>query len=193
MATKSLCSVDGCRKPARTHGMCGTHYIRLWRTGERGGVIIERGKPMEWLLAHVGHTGNECLIWPFQRNNAGYATISQGGKKRSAARIMCRMVHGDPESPDLDTAHSCGNGHEGCINPSHLSWKTRSGNMQDAIMHGTTTRGMKNTQASLTENDVRRIRSMQGSMMYKEIAPLFGVTPSAIGLIMRRERWGWVE
>lgn len=173
--------------------MCATHYLRLWRTGEAGGSIEERGRPMKWLIAHVGYCGDDCLIWPFQRNNLGYATVSDGGQKRSAARLMCTLAHGEPDTPDLDTAHSCGRGHEGCIHPGHLSWKTRQANSQDAIIHGTTTRGAKNAQATLSDDDVRRIRSMRGTMMYKEIAPLFGVTPSAIGLIMRRERWGWLE
>lgn len=65
--------------------------------------------------------------------------------------------------------------------------------MQDAIVHGTTTRGTKNAQSALTEEDVRAIRALKGRMMYKDIAPVFGVSPSAVGLIMRGKRWAWLE
>ena len=193
MAIRALCSVDGCGKPGRTLGYCGTHYLRVWRTGEAGGLIPRRGGPMAWIRAHVTHEGEDCLTWPFQRNNAGYATVSVKGKKRSAARIMCRLKNGTPSDPSLDTAHSCGNGHLACMNSEHLRWATVTENMHDAIEHGTTTRGVKNAQASLTEADVRAIRSLKDKKLYREIASMFGVTPSAVGLIMRRERWAWLE
>ncbi len=191
MATRALCSVDGCGKPARTLGYCATHYIRFWRTGEAGGPIAWRGGPLVWLKKHVGHDGDECLIWPFERNNRGYAVISRRGRKTSAARMMCSMAHGEADAPEIDTAHSCGNGDQGCVNPGHVRWASRSENMQDAILHGTTTRGTKNARAALTEREVRAIRGMAGTP-YREIAQQFGVTPSAVGLIMRRERWGWL-
>jgi hypothetical protein len=31
-----ICSIDGCEKPAKAKGLCGTHYVRLLRTGEAG-------------------------------------------------------------------------------------------------------------------------------------------------------------
>lgn len=50
---------------------------------------------------------------------------------------MCQKAHGDPPSPKHDAAHSCGRGHEGCVNPNHLSWKTKKQNQADRITHGT--------------------------------------------------------
>jgi hypothetical protein len=192
MATESLCSVGDCIKPARTRGMCAIHYNRLWRTGDAGGSIKKRGEPLRWMHEHVSYVGSECLMWPFQRNNVGYAVLSSHGGKASAARYMCSLVNGEPPDPSFDTAHSCGKGADGCVHPKHVSWKTRAGNMQDAITHGTTTRGTKNAQSVLSEGDVRAIRALQGTMMYKEIAPLFRISPAAVGLIMRRERWAWL-
>lgn len=34
MTTPRLCSVDGCGKPARGHGLCSMHYTRLRRNGD---------------------------------------------------------------------------------------------------------------------------------------------------------------
>lgn len=195
MATKSLCSIDGCSKSARSLGYCPAHYARHWKFGDAlaGGEMRPRGAPMRWLMAHVSYTGDDCLPWPFQRNNLGYATISVGGKKRSAARLLCTEAHGEPPSSESDTAHSCGNGHLACMNPNHVSWKSRAENSEDAIQHGTTTKGERNAQSTLTREQIASIRGLKGRLMYKDIAPLFGVTPSAIGLIMRGERWGWLE
>lgn len=193
MATRPLCSVDGCGKPWRTLGMCAVHYNRHWRGADVDVQIVHRGGPSAWIADHINHSGDECLPWPFQRNNMGYATVSVAGKKRSAARVMCEARHGPPPSPSHDTAHSCGKGHEGCMNAAHLSWKTRVGNMQDAIDHGTTTRGEKNTQAVLTKNDVIEIRAMGTIAPYKVVAKAFNISTSAVGLIVRRERWGWLK
>jgi hypothetical protein len=55
-----------------------------------------------------------------------------------AHRLMCQLAHGDPPTPDHIAAHSCGRGHEGCVNPNHLSWKTYSENELDKRVHGTT-------------------------------------------------------
>lgn len=30
----SRCSVDGCVKPVKTRGWCGSHYMRWWSTGD---------------------------------------------------------------------------------------------------------------------------------------------------------------
>lgn len=191
MATKPLCSVDGCGKPWRTLGMCGAHYLRHFRGADVNAPMKRRGAPRAWIESIIHYDGDECRFWPFARRK-GYAIVADGkGINRSAARVVCRLIHGDPPDESMDTAHACGNGHLGCMTPRHLSWKTHAGNMQDAIGHGTTTRGEKNAQSTLTSSDVLGIRAMAG-VPYKVIAAKFSVTPSAVGLIMRRERWGWL-
>ena len=37
MATKRICAVDDCDKPARTAGLCQGHYLRRWRYGDPHG------------------------------------------------------------------------------------------------------------------------------------------------------------
>lgn len=36
-------------------------------------------KTEKWLYAHVGHSGPECLIWPFGRDGPGYARAKAKG------------------------------------------------------------------------------------------------------------------
>lgn len=44
MATKSLCTVDGCGKPAHTRGWCKNHYGRWYRNGSpTGGLRLTAG------------------------------------------------------------------------------------------------------------------------------------------------------
>jgi hypothetical protein len=43
--------------------------------------------------------------------------------------------------------------------------------------------------AKLTENDVRRIRSLKGIVQQKQLAEEYGVTPPAISAIWRRTTW----
>lgn len=33
MATRPICSIEGCHKPAKAHGWCGNHYMRFRRNG----------------------------------------------------------------------------------------------------------------------------------------------------------------
>lgn len=58
----------------------------------------------------------------------------------------------------------------------------------------TMNKGAANGQAKLTEDGVRAMRSMRAQgMQLKDIAPKFGVSKSLVGLICRRERWGWLD
>jgi hypothetical protein len=95
-----------------------------------------RGRCMAWLLAHVDYRHDDCLKWPFSRDNHGYGQLGHEGKVFKAHRKMCELKNGAVPSPDHEAAHSCNRGHQGCINPNHLSWKTRSANQQDRTGHG---------------------------------------------------------
>lgn len=188
-----VCSIDGCCKPAKTRNMCGAHYEK-WRKNPSSKKGQANGALERWIRAHLNFDGDECLIWPFARMPIGYAcAVTIDGIRTYAHRHICRLIHGDPPQPKLDTAHSCGNGHLGCVNPKHLSWKTRKGNMQDQIDHGRTQRGSKAYGATLTEDGVRHIRSMRGVMKQKELAAIYGVTREAISFIQTRRTWAWLK
>src|SRR5690606_22017504 len=100
-----------------------------------------RGFAPKWLKDHVAHTADDCLIWPYAKLANGYAAIRIDGKTTTAARIMCVAAHGEPLTPQLEAAHSCGNGHLGCVNPRHLRWATTAENNSDKNIHGTMMKG----------------------------------------------------
>lgn len=148
---------------------------------------------MAWLLAHIDHTGDDCLSWPFSRDHRGYGRITDEGVQRSASRTMCALAYGPPTDDDMQAAHSCGNGHLGCINPKHLRWDTVTGNHADKIVHGTEIKGSDQWQAKLTEDEVRHIRASRGAILQRDLAERFGVSQTAISKIQRRVAWAWLD
>lgn len=195
--SKRICSVDECGKitgvPGAPMGFCSAHYNRLRRHGSPFGGRTPVGEPMAWLRAHVDYQSDECLIWPFAVSAGdGYGRVQFQGKIWVASRAMCQMANGASPLANMDAAHSCGKGHEACVNPKHLSWKTRSDNHADKIGHGTATRGMQAPWSKLTEDEVKAIREMRGRYSQSEIAKTFNVSNGTIQDILQGRNWGWL-
>ncbi|MGN7750589.1 HNH endonuclease [Sinorhizobium sp. 22678] len=108
-------------------------------------------------------------------------------------RLVCKLVKGEPPTDRHEAAHSCGNGHLGCVNPNHLEWKTRSENQLDRVAHGTSLRGERHLQAKLTEREAREIWRLKGVKRQTEIAAEFGVTRYAIYCIHNQRSWAWIH
>jgi hypothetical protein len=106
---------------------------------------------------------------------------------------MCERKHGPAPTLDHEAAHSCGKGHEGCINPHHLDWKTPAENQADKLTHGTHRRGERCPTAKLTEKDVREIRALQGRLLGREVGEIYGVTRWTVFDIWKRRIWSWMD
>lgn len=182
----ATCSIDSCGQQVWARSLCSKHYQR-WR--RRGSVDLgqaERGAKMRYLVDHVGFAGHECLPFPFSRDNKGYGLVRHEGRHRPASRVMCILAHGEPPFPGAEAAHSCGKGHEGCVNPQHLSWKTRQQNIDDAWRAGSLHRGAR-ARSKLDAWQVDQIR--QDSRVQSEIAIAYGVDQSTICRIRSGLRW----
>src|SRR5690606_12175061 len=96
-------------------------------------ATASNGEAEAWLVAHAGWLDHaRCLKWPFGRSGHGYAgQATVDGVREAAYRHMCRLAHGNSPSSEHQAAHSCGKGHEGCINPNHLRWATPAENQSD--------------------------------------------------------------
>jgi len=195
LPTQGQCQVEGCgHVGALKAGMCTAHHHRLRRYGDPHVRKAEaNGALMKWVKAHVDHAGDACLPWPFPSSSEGRGKVVVDGRPMVASRYMCILAHGDPPSPTHEAAHSCGKGHEGCMNPRHLRWATRSENQADKVLHGTAYRGERHWAARLTEADVRSIRSLLGTMTQTAIADAYGVDQSAISDIKRGRIWAWLK
>jgi hypothetical protein len=190
-----FCSFAGCdnpKSPKAAKGLCNSHYWQLHKGRPLTPLSYRRNVLLPWLEAHVDHDGDECLTWPFSLSDKGRPHLKVNGKNKSAARVMCEMAHGKPPSRRHEAAHSCGNGHEGCINPKHLRWATPEENKADMIEHGTRIRGEKCWNARLTESAVLAIREFAHTMSKPAIASMFGINTHHVTRIIRGDRWGHV-
>ena len=140
----------------------------------RPSVLRGRGKNLAWLKAHVGYDGEDCLIWPFSKDGFyGRGRIGVDGKLYWAHHYMCILVNGPAPLDKPQAAHSCGNGHKGCIHPRHLGWKDNSENQRDRREHGRP-EGGKGTRTHLTPAQIAEIRSSKGIVPQLKLADKFG-------------------
>jgi hypothetical protein len=191
MATPRLCSVEGCDKRHSGHGYCGMHLQRVRRHGDPNAHPSNRGEPMKFILGvALPFKRDECLEWPFCKN-FGYGIVRHEGRSTGSHRLVCELAHGPAPHPKAEAAHSCGN--RICCNPHHLRWATRIENQADRLQHGTHNRGSKQGQSKLTEEDVRKIRALRGSMTEREIAKLFDIGRRHVNDIHRRVCWSWLD
>tara|TARA_B100002003_G_C14135917_1_gene546324 strand:+ start:697 stop:1341 length:645 start_codon:yes stop_codon:yes gene_type:complete len=198
LTKKPACSVDGCRGTSYIKGLCIAHYSRLRAKGSVGSAKVRRraprGAPLKWLMAHIKHDGDDCLTWPFAKSSTGVAMLRHDGRAVQAARVMCEMVNGPAPADQPQAAHSCGKGHEACVNPKHLRWASAAENAADRVEHGTDLRGEQCHNAKLTCEDVRRIRAdAERGVPVSEIARNYPVTRKSIRRVISRDRWGWLD
>lgn len=147
-------------------------------------AILEGDTPSKrWLRDHLDYPHDwHCLIWPFSRAQTGYGQL--GGDQHLVHRLVCEYRHGPCPTSEHHAAHSCGRGHDGCINPWHLSWKTPSENQFDRFQLD-----IPQPRAKLTPEQVDEIRALKGRMRIVDIAAKFGVNERNIRLIHEGKTW----
>ena len=193
MTAKDKCTVEGCASTASKKGMCNAHYLRKRRHGDANFVARPgNGSVREWIESHLDFAGDDCLIWPFARGRDGRGRMYTEDGAAQAHRVMCTLVLGEPPTPKHEAAHSCGKGHEGCVNPRHLKWATPRENAADRKAHGTEVLGEARWSAKLNRSQVRRIRAIPESRTCAEIAEAFGVGTETIRDIRKGRTWKWL-
>lgn len=190
------CTVPGCSNAHYAKDLCGKHYQRLCKHGSPTDGKYDRaadGEPQEFYRDVVlQYEGDECLIWPYGRSK-GYGQMSVDGKPVIVSRLVCQEENGPPPTPKHQAAHSCGKGNLGCVARKHLRWATHTENMEDKLLHGTQRRGEMNHYAKLTDEQAREILSLRGEVPKAVLARRFGVSPTAVSLIHRGQRWSWLQ
>ena len=187
-----ICSIVGCSNPHDAKGFCRTHYRRWRRHGDP--MITTKpanGELMRWISRHLNYNGERCLIWPFARcSRSGSAQMTINRKTVNPARVICGMLYGQAPSLKHEAAHSCGNGHEGCVHPQHVRWATHRENEADKRLHGTAPQGERHGSAKLTSQQVHQIRLSKESCSIA--GKRYGVSFSMIARIRRREAWSHI-
>ena len=147
-----------------------------------------KGFYYQWRKEHVGHTDEGCLLWPGTRNWNGYGTLGVEGKLCYAHRVMCELVNGPPPTPKHVSAHSCHNGHGGCVHPQHVSWKTPRENLLERKAAGTlTNKRWQAHKTSLTPNQITAIIALKGKMNQREIGDLFGISYQHVSVVQNKK------
>lgn len=183
------CLVEGCNRNAHytargMRGWCRPHYARWLRNGDPTAGRTTPGALREWLIAHMGYGGDECLFWPFGRTTKGYGSLQDGKRTLLAHREMCAMAHGEP--PEGAWAlHRCGNGAGGCVNPKHLYWGTASDNQRDTVRHGRHTiagkSGLDHPYAAFDTTSLEAVRTeIAKGVPDSAIARAFGVNSTTV-------------
>jgi hypothetical protein len=144
---------------------------------------------MAWMRDHVDYSGDDCLIWPFSRTRDGYGTFGRNGKVIKVHRYFCQIVNGDPPSHKHHAAHSCGNGHLGCVNPRHVQWKSPRDNQNERLKHG---RPFTGRRRKFTPEQIAEIRSLKGKEVSRAVAGRFDVSEAAIRQIWAGKIYGHI-
>jgi hypothetical protein len=148
-----------------------------------------KGEAFKWLLDHVQHHGDSCLPWPFAKDSrVGRGQLSYQGRQYWAHRFMCELAYGPAPADKPQAAHSCGNGHKGCVNPRHLLWKSNTENQLDRREHGTVT---KSWSAKFTPGRIAELRALRPTMTQMQLAERFSCSLGTVQYYLKyREQRG---
>lgn len=123
-----------------------------------------KGKGAKFLFDNVSYKGDACLLWPYSTEYNGYGNFGYMSQMHRSHKFMCELAHGPRPSSKHEAAHSCGNAL--CVNPGHISWKTRSENELDKRRHGTASGGAAHSDGnggSRTRLELWRIEDMRAN------------------------------
>lgn len=149
-----------------------------------------KGKAATFIFEHADYQGDDCLAWPFSKNPNGYGMFGYKKGHYWAHRFMCEVAHGPPPPGKTDAAHSCGKGNQGCVNPRHLSWKSKSENMLDQRRHGTARNAWWGATGKLKPHEVISIRALKGKKTAVEIAKGYPhITANTVRTVLRGVTW----
>lgn len=147
-----------------------------------------KGRGHAFLQSLVGWNKQACVLWPFSVEQNGYGQFGHNGQYYRAHKFICELTHG-PAPVGYEAAHSCGVAR--CVNPNHLSWKSRSENELDKRAHGTqgggasSDRGNGGCRTHLTPAQIADIRANKGKVAAHVLAEKHGIKRGGV-----RYWWG---
>ena len=162
--------------PSTNPLLANNEHNEMTKPGTKG-----NGTGYKWLVDHVNYSSDDCLVWPLFRDPfVGRGRLGHNGKRLWAHRLMCELVNGSAPDDRPQVAHSCGNGHLGCVNPKHLSWSSQSENHKDRRRHGTAKTNPYGSRTPLTPEQVEQIRDLKGKQPQLLTARQFGISHASV-------------
>jgi hypothetical protein len=136
------------------------------------------------LMSMIAVETDECIVWPHSSNRSGYGTAWHDGKQvrthRAALCVVC-----PPPTEAHEAAHGpCHN--RLCVNPQHLSWKTRKENFADTHRDGTYLCGEAHQVTKFSDDIINGVRALYaiGNMTQAEVGLRFGVSRTHVSNIV---------
>ena len=148
---------------------------------------------------------NRCWGWSGPFTDKGRPRIFAHGDSGYAHRISY-LLHKGPIPKGLVVCHTCDNPE--CTNPDHLWIGTHADNQRDCARKNrrakgfnngkhtkpeSTPRGEGSSRSKLTNDDIRRIRSLEGTMSQQSIGLVFNTPQTNISQILRGNAWKHVS
>lgn len=152
------------------------------------GWKLKNGTALSILRFLTEYDTDECILWPYATKGK-YSGV--GGDY--GHRVVCEWLHGPGEGREVRHGRVDGTPCLStlCINPRHVQWGDRSGQVADQKRHGTNPAGERNPMAKLTPYAVLWMRShyQAGNRTYKEIGEMFGVSTMTAFRAIKGESW----
>lgn len=169
---------------------------KIWPGDPLGFVEVSNlGNIRSWKLGG-GHTRNRRAQTPrllkgyHHANGYWQTTIWLDGVRRKVSfhRVVCETFHGPAPTVKHQAAHLDGNSSNNAA--SNLAWKTSKENHADRILHGTTKRGVLNSNAALTQTQVNAIRKEYANgMSIQRITKLVGISVNSISAVCNNKAY----
>jgi hypothetical protein len=190
--TLKVCSVPGCDIQTNKTYLCNGHYKRMRRGDTSTAPIAKRRDGMSLIERVRDQTVTsddaDCWIFSGYTNANGYGQLRSSGACVFAHRVALIDAVGEPPEGKPHALHSCDN--PPCVNPAHLRWGSDLDNVRDMRERNRIARGETSGTSVLTESQVLAIRADTRSCSI--IGRQYGVSPTQVSRIKRRERWAWL-
>lgn len=158
-------------------------YPKTVKVGKNGGVRFDKGK---WLIATKAKAGKNHLRVYLAKDGIKMPILVHRA-------VAIAYIDNPNEYPFIN--HIDGNPLNNSVD--NLEWCTAKQNTQHATNMGMNTppvqKGNRNSQAKLTESQVREIRKLYERVTNcSAIARLYGVNPKTINDIVNRKHWAHI-
>jgi len=138
---------------------------------------------------------NNCWEWMgpriSKRKYHDYGLVCFGGKRYLAHRLSAQIFDNFNPRSVLQVNHKCDN--PPCFNPKHFFYGTQADNIRDSMRKKRLPQGETNGFSRLKEWQVRFIRTNYrrglGGLNQERLAEMFGVSPTTVGFVVRRQTW----
>ena len=128
----TTCTFSSCDRPARSLGLCHSHYVQQRRSGRLSRLRKLTGGSLSERLDEYTDRTEECWLWTGSTTQ-GYGQLRVGSRVLRAHRLAYELAYGPlPDGAMLD--HHCRN--RACVRPDHLVPSTNKENMENLASTG---------------------------------------------------------